>query len=329
MGYFLWDDNTGCDASAPSILGTTFSDVNGDYRMDTTFLPGTNYYCLKVLDAPGFTPANVQVVPTNMTYQTSSGPVVQPRIDAGKNLEVDPLGSSAQNLVTDLNTISFTAFIDANANGFWDAGEGSLPGAGLDTATAGVDGSGTLSGLADGEHTLAISAPAGYMPSGPAARTVFLNGTDLVLPPLPFHLADALSGSVFVDFDGDGIWGTGGQERGLDQVTIHLSGPASASTTSSPNGSFLFLDLPDGAYTLSVVTPAGFESVPDRMVTLSSGAAVSIPLKPLGQVSGAVYEDWDGDGLRNPDEPLVSTPSHPHTGRRGHHPPLWRPPALL
>jgi hypothetical protein len=308
IGYFLWDDSTGCSASNPSILGTTFSDIDGKYRLDTTLLAGTNYYCLRVIDAPGYTQSGVLAVPTSMTYQSQSGTVVQPRIDAGKNLQLVPIGASTQSL-SGANTVSFAAFIDTNANGFWDAGEQPLPGASLESATTALDGSGSLSGLGNGEHILAISAPQGYAPSGSNPRTITLNGADLALPPIAFRLANALSGAAFVDFDGDGLQGAGGQERGLANVAISLSGPVVTATTTSPNGGFLFLGLPDGSYTLSVSPPSGFASAPDRTITLSGGGAVAIPLQPLGQLSGAVYQDWDGDSLRSPDEPLVSIPA--------------------
>ena len=38
VGYFYWDDNSGCGAANPNILGSTLSDVNGNYRLDTLFL---------------------------------------------------------------------------------------------------------------------------------------------------------------------------------------------------------------------------------------------------------------------------------------------------
>jgi hypothetical protein len=33
-----------------------------------------------------------------------------------------------------------------------------------------------------------------------------------------------------------------------------------------------------------------------------------VALRPLGQLSGAVYDDWDGDGRRGADEPLITMP---------------------
>ncbi len=308
VGYFLWDDGTGCEAIAPSILGTTFSDVNGSYRLDTVFLPGANYYCLRVLDAPGFQQQGVLVVPTNMSYQTPDGLVAQPRIDAGKDLHLVPAVLAPNRPGDGLTSVAFAAFRDDNGNGVWDAGEQPLAGAGLAGALTGLDGSGLVVGLPPGEHTLHITSPAGFAPLDTASRVVFASTADLSLPPIPFRLDGALTGSIFVDFDGDGYQGDGGQERGLADVRIHLSGPVVTETTTFPDGRFRFLELPDGDYTLAVEAPAGFQSVPSRPLALADGGSIALPLRPLHQLSGVIYEDWDGDGRRLPDEPPVAAP---------------------
>jgi hypothetical protein len=48
--------------------------------------------------------------------------------------------------------------------------------------------------------------------------------------------------------------------------------------------------------------------VPQQTMTLNNGGAISVALRPLGQLSGAVYDDWDGDGRRGTDEPLITMP---------------------
>jgi hypothetical protein len=52
----------------------------------------------------------------------------------------------------------------------------------------------------------------------------------------------------------------------------------------------------------------GYAAVPVQTITLNNGGAISIALRPLGQLSGAIYDDWDGDGRRGADEPLITMP---------------------
>lgn len=69
-----------------------------------------------------------------------------------------------------------------------------------------------------------------------------------------------LSGSVYVDANGNGVQDAG--EMGLDEVTVLLEGTAAAgsvqrSTVSQGGGLYRFTDLPQGTYALSVGEVAG------------------------------------------------------------------------
>ena len=45
-----------------------------------------------------------------------------------------------------------------------------------------------------------------------------------------------------------------------------------------------------------------------QAISLADGGAISLAFRPLNQISGAVYEDWDGDGQRGSGEPAVINP---------------------
>jgi hypothetical protein len=124
--------------------------------------------------------------------------------------------------------------------------------------------------------------------------------------PLAFRFAGALSGQAFADEDGDG-W-LRRDESGVSGVTINLTGAALASAVTDAHGRFSLPNLPDGSYTVSITPPAGYATVSPQTITLNNGGAFSLALRPVGQLSGAVYDDWDGDGRRGADEPLVTTP---------------------
>ncbi|HUM69204.1 MAG TPA: SdrD B-like domain-containing protein, partial [Chloroflexota bacterium] len=165
---------------------------------------------------------------------------------------------------------------------------------------------GINTGLGDGAQTLAVVAPTGYVPLHGSSISVWLNGADMTLPPLAFRFARALSGQVFADEDGDGWLGRG--ETGVAGVTITLSGAAEANAVTDGYGRFSLPNLPNGNYTVTVTPPAGYAAVPQQTITLNNGGAISIALRPLGQLSGVIYDDWDGDGRRGADEPLITMP---------------------
>jgi hypothetical protein len=66
----------------------------------------------------------------------------------------------------------------------------------------------------------------------------------------------SVSGTVFFDVDGDGIFGP--DEVGLSGFNVTINGPMSLSTTTDGNGAFSFTGLTPGSYTLCVNPPAGW-----------------------------------------------------------------------
>jgi hypothetical protein len=151
-----------------------------------------------------------------------------------------------------------------------------------------------------------VVAPTGHLPLQGSSVTVWLNGADVTLPPLAFRFAGALHGQVFSDEDGDGWLRRG--ESGVSSVTVSLSGAASANAMTDAHGRFSLPNLPNGSYIANVTPPAGYAAVSPQAIMLYNGGAFSLALRPVGQLSGAVYDDWDGDGRRGADEPLVAMP---------------------
>jgi hypothetical protein len=201
------------------------------------------------------------------------------------------------------------AFRDDNLNGMWDEGEFPLPGVVVEsdaiTAASAIDGSGVIS-LPDGERTLSITPPAGYAPVGPETRAVWLNGSDVTLPPIGFAPGGTVSGILFADKDGDGWLSGTGNEFGLGDVTITLDGPVVTTTVTAVDGRFTLPNLPDGNYTASADLPAGY-TANDAALTVSDGFGIArLPAQSTAHLTGALYEDWDGDGLRLDDERLAA-----------------------
>ncbi|NCC35338.1 MAG: hypothetical protein EOM24_25495 [Chloroflexia bacterium] len=309
LGYRRWNDNDRCDNNNP-IEATTTSDVDGYYRLLTDFIPSTwEFYCIVLLDLPGMAQNNPEILSSSaFYYQSTSGMVYYAGVEL-RDVVVAPTGSSAR-AANDAGEVNWLAFRDDNGNGWRDGDEPALPGAtlsaGATQASSGADGSGTLAGLAAGEQMLTMTPPEGYAVVGPADRTVWLGGTAVALGSIGFRPAGWLIGSVFVDEDGDGHRAP--DERGLGGVNVTLSGPVVTSTVTAPDGSIALAGLTDGSYTVTPIVPSGFATLPIPNVTLADGGTLNLGLPPNGHVSGAVYDDWDGDGLRLPDEPLLVFP---------------------
>lgn len=308
LGYRRWNDNGGCANSNP-IEAMTTSDVDGYYRLLTDFIPSTwEFYCIVLLDLPGMAQTNPDIVTSSaFYYQSTSGMVYYAGVEL-RDVVVAPSGTAVQ-MANAAGEVSWLAFRDDNGSGLRDGDEPTLPGAtisaGAVQASSGVDGYGTLAGLAVGEQVLTIAPPEGYAVVGPAERAVWLGETAVSLGQIGFRPAGWLVGSVFVDEDGDGRRAP--DESGLGGVSVTLSGPVVTNTVTAPDGSMALAGLPDGSYAVTAVAPSGFV-VPAASVTLADGGTLNLGLPPDGHVSGAVYDDWDGDGLRLPDEPLLVFP---------------------
>lgn len=122
-----------------------------------------------------------------------------------------------------------------------------------------------------------------------------------------------VQGIVFQDLDGDGQ--RGDAEPGLAGVTVHLMadvGPAEnrRTTTTSAEGWFVFEQVPAGAYRLEEADPEGFiSSTPDLLsvfVSEAHAAAVLFGDQAAQSITGVVFEDRNGDGIHQAEEPGIS-----------------------
>lgn len=140
---------------------------------------------------------------------------------------------------------------------------------------------------------------------------------------------------VFEDLNGDGIRDS--EEPGVGSVTVQLQTPDGtvvATQTTTKQGFYLFEDVPPGAYQIAFIAPDGFmftakdQGTDDRfdsdadptsgitdVFTLASGektfkydAGLIPELEPdPAKVGNFVFEDGDGDGIRDEDEPGVGS----------------------
>lgn len=73
-------------------------------------------------------------------------------------------------------------------------------------------------------------------------------------------------------------------------ITVTLSGPVAATTTTTASGAYAFADLPAGQYTVGVAEAYTLEGSASTTVDVASSAATARPLRltPAGSVSGTI-----------------------------------------
>ena len=111
-----------------------------------------------------------------------------------------------------------------------------------------------------------------------------------------------VTGRVFSDHSGDGAQDQ--SENGIGGVLISLISATGElmTTMTSGDGSYSFDGVAPGLYTVQQTNPAGFSSTtPDQVAVLvpaEGSTSVVFGDRPDGTVSGLVFNDLNGDGIR-------------------------------
>ncbi|MEJ5187344.1 MAG: SdrD B-like domain-containing protein, partial [Candidatus Geothermincolales bacterium] len=222
-------------------------------------------------------------------------------------------------------SITGRKWLDADMDGVWDSTEtetlagitielyrGYPPeGEPLATAVTGEDGTYQFGDLLPGTYTVVERPTAGMFPTTPTqVKVEVVSGAGCVVDfgNCPYG---TVRGTKFADLDGDGLLDEG--ETGLAGVTITLESvtePGIVITTESgEDGSFSFTGLAPGLYRVRETVPAGYyATLPVSVeVELQAGDIASLLFANAlyASVSGHKWQDNDGDGAHDPDEPPV------------------------
>ena len=119
-----------------------------------------------------------------------------------------------------------------------------------------------------------------------------------------------ISGHVFNDLDGNGIWDQG--EPALEGWTVNLEGPVPKTTTSDSAGYYEFTDLTPGTYTISEVLQDGWiqtEPAPPGTYPVSLSSS-SVTDKDFGNfklvtITADKFDDTNGNGVKDDGEPEI------------------------
>ncbi|XZE36118.1 SdrD B-like domain-containing protein [Pirellulaceae bacterium SH501] len=214
------------------------------------------------------------------------------------------------------------------------------------TIRTGSDGSYRFEGLPPGRYrVIQREQPAGYLDGKDTAGrvnnqtrgSVTTNEqiTDIVLAGnesgIEYNFGELqpaqISGTVYHDANNDGVRQVG--ETAIGNVIVRLSGPnGTVETRTDAQGRYQFDNLPPGTYTIVEITPDGYLDGKDRVgtiagqvvgsldgsdtirsIVLTSGASgIDYDFGELlpSSLSGYVYEDMDGDCVRDPGEPPIA-----------------------
>lgn len=221
-------------------------------------------------------------------------------------------------------------FNDIDGDGIQDAGELGLPGvtirldptadgeATLEIQTA-ADGTYLFVDLPQGTYTLSEVIPAGQVITVPADNeyVVTLTNDNRDVSNLNFGnqaiATTSVSGTKFNDVNGNGVRETG--EDGVPNITIVLDRindnlPA-VTTTTDADGNFQFENVTAGMYAVSEVLPARtIQTTPVDVFTIDVNPPAVVEGLEFGNftlsaLGGLTFEDIDGDGEQDADEPAL------------------------
>ena len=294
----VFDDRNGNneqDSGEPGVGGvvvsqsngvTTTTSSDGGYRF-SNINPGS--YTLGIAVPAGF-------VATGQTSRTVN-------VGSGGSAQVN-FALQAQGVIQGM------VFDDRNGNGRQDAGEPGVGGvtlshSGGQQTTSGGDGSYRFSAVSVGSHAVTVTVPAGYLGYGRTSRTVNVASGSAAQANFILQAQGVIQGVIFDDRNGNGVQDSG--EPGVGGVTVTRGdGPT---TATSLDGSYVFTDVVPGRYTLSITVPDGYIAggLTTRTMNVASGGAspANFALQAQGLIQGVVYEDTDGNGQQDSNEPGI------------------------
>ncbi|MBC9035189.1 carboxypeptidase regulatory-like domain-containing protein [Sphingomonas sp. JC676] len=231
-------------------------------------------------------------------------------------------------------TISGRVFKDPERDGSDAGSEPAIPGVTITlrqggtvvaTTVTGPDGGYRFQNLPAGSYTVEETQPAGYGSSTSDSRAI--NVTAGINQTIDFgDTVSTLAGSVFLDSNSDAVRGAG--ERGLEGVTVHLTGTTAGgasvdrTATTDATGNYRFDDLLAGTYSVAETQPVGFGDGKDAAGSVGGSvandniSAVSLPtgtdasgyvFGEQGQAQGGVvYIDTNLNGAQDSGEPGIA-----------------------
>lgn len=241
--------------------------------------------------------------------------------DVSGNLWIDLNADGVDNDGPENDETGFTVFADANSNGVLDAGETS------DTTSYG--GYYLLTGLPLGTIDIRVQLPNAdweqTYPVGDASQAVTVLSGAMVTN-VDFgvrHKVGSVSGAVWIDLNGDGIWDAGEMPAKDWAVYVDVNGNGvfdyaeggedGPATLVGPDGTYLLTNVEIGTADIGLaVWPEDWEQTlpaggATRTVSITDGGvtpSIDFAARPVPPaVMGKVFHDLNEDGVHDPGEP--------------------------
>lgn len=313
------DGDSTQDPAEPS----TITDSSGAYRF--TRVPVGVYRVVEVMQdgwisSLGTSSATSVSVVIGGTH-TVDFQSLQPVLGTLSGTVFSDLDSNGVQSVAEAGLSDWLVYVDANANGVFDAGEPS--------ATTDSLGAYTIEGVAYGNTIVREQVATGFTPTnhpGGVFSTLVLNGENRTGVNFGNHeIAEfVISGIVFKDTNLDGV--RDADEPGLSGVTLYLDmndngtldagEPSTASSvdlfyTPAVNevGTYSFTHLARGAYSVREIVTPELEKTPlaarQQVAVVGPANASEVNFASVyrdNEIHGIVFDDTDGDGVQGSHE---------------------------
>ncbi|MEG8947247.1 SdrD B-like domain-containing protein [Rosettibacter firmus] len=297
-----------------NLISTVTTDKNGDYCF-TNVRQGT--YLIGEIQKDGYT----KTEPSEFAYLRTIAP--------GENIEGLNFGNKEDSSVV-LGSICGIKFNDKNANGQQDPGELGIPdwqiqiGGQVDmTVVTDKEGKFCFNNLPPGEYKVAEKYRSGWRQTKPSTNFYIIqlasgqNVTDLQFGNTQDDKVQlgSICGTKFYDKNRDGRRVTG--ELGIANWTIYLDGPMNLTAVTDENGNFCFYGLIPGTYTVREKNESGWRQTKPSSIkyTLEVGNGNNLtgidfgnfedPTVILGSICGIKFNDLNGDGKKQDNEPAI------------------------
>lgn len=308
-----------------SIVGSVFSDVDGDSRIGSLD-SGLTSVTVKLLNSNGnklketTTNENGEFVFGNL----DGGLYWIEQVDAAGYTSVSPnlvsvnlgVGQEVERNFADIKqgTISGIVFDDLNGNQLQDSGEEPLAGVtigwnnGSHTGNTTTDANGfyTLLVTPGQAYTITETDPDGYASIGSNTRSISVSTGGAATVNFADIKKWTISGTVYEDFNGNDQLDQ--YEVGLSDVRVTLSD--GTQTTTDVDGNYQFTGIDAGRFNVKAVEPANYSAIfgaTDTVTVPTGGAATAnFAMVRTGTVAGTVFNDSNGNGVKDSNESGVA-----------------------
>lgn len=235
-----------------------------------------------------------QIIPTTVPTAIPGPTAVPSATPLPPTLTPTPTLAPTPTPVPNYN-LTGTIFNDLDQDRVKDTNESGIPNVvvtftGQTTTTATTNASGVYTAtIKKGDYTVSMAVPSGYKSTVTNPQVVALTANRTV----NFGLVPtySLTGSVFGDTDLSQA--RDATETGNAGLTVTVSGPTPANTTTDASGNFTFPQLTYGNYTITVTVPGGYKATTSnpRTITLTSNQTASFGLAQVFTVNGSLFLD--------------------------------------